>query len=150
MHPFYDVPGGESLTSDRISDRTSCSNDGVFCQGFLKQIFTNTLQCFFFYRNQLTDFLCDRNILQVFAHLLKMLLMEKFAQTASGGVVFWRKSILKTRSKFTWEQPSRILAWLFSCKFVAYFKNTFSKNTYGEQLPNSFFPSRHTTSFQRL
>ena len=53
MHPFYDVPGGESLTSDRISDRSSCSNDGVFCQGFLKQIFTNTLQPI--YRNQLTS-----------------------------------------------------------------------------------------------
>ena len=56
--------------------------------------------------------------------------------------VFWRKDVLKICSKFTGEHPSRsvisiklhTLTWVFSCKFAAYFQNTFSKTTSGRML----------------
>ena len=49
--------------------------------------------------------------------------------------VFLQKGVPKICSKFSWKHPCRILknpswnhtsAWLFSCKFAAYFQNTFS------------------------
>ena len=53
--------------------------------------------------------------------------------------VYLRKGVLKIYSKFTGEHPKpqcnfnkvakhfiRTLAWVFSCKFAAYFQNTFS------------------------
>ena len=44
--------------------------------------------------------------------------------------MFLRKGVTKICSKSTGEQPYRIaisLAWVFSCKFAAYFCNTFSQ-----------------------
>ena len=40
--------------------------------------------------------------------------------------VFLRKGVLKICHKFTGEHPCRS-AWVFSCKFAAYFQNTFSQ-----------------------
>ena len=44
--------------------------------------------------------------------------------------MFLRKGVLKTCNKFTGEHPCQStisikLPWVFSCKFVAYFQNTF-------------------------
>ena len=46
---------------------------------------------------------------------------------------FLRKGVLKIGSKFTGEHPcgSVISAWVFSCKFAAYFRAPFLKNTSG-------------------
>ena len=47
--------------------------------------------------------------------------------------VFLRKGVLKICHKFTGEHPckqlywNRTSAWVFSCKFAAYFQNTFSQ-----------------------
>ena len=54
--------------------------------------------------------------------------------------VFLGKGVLKICGKYTGEYPclywNRTSAWLFSCKFAAYFQSTFFKNTSG-RLPLS-------------
>ena len=54
---------------------------------------------------------------------------------------FLEKGILKIYSKFTGEQialySNRTSAWVFSCKFAAYFQNTFLKNTSGWLILNN-------------
>ena len=54
--------------------------------------------------------------------------------------VFLGKGVLKICSKFTGEHPCQsAMAWVFSCKFAAYFQNTFSQeHLRGAASVNSF------------